>query len=273
MDNAEVVEPEQTVLVDASLYAAVQEKHEQKRCEVDGCEKYAHKKGYCTSHAREHGVAIVERRCTVEGCLKQAQAYCFGYCIAHAKEHRIDRDPKSKTSRQCKAEGCEKYARRKGYCSLHGRANDITQAPPTEAKVCTVEGCSKWPRTGGLCTLHAREAGLALRRCKEEGCPKGPCKKGYCMVHARARGFYDDTPRPSVVGQPEVIQQSLQTETELQHQQEIESHHQTVIHEAQLPAQHQYVTHEVHHQPVYIAPPEQADGMAGGGALSAEVNE
>ena len=131
---------------------------------------------------RAQNTSNIERRCTMEGCTKQAQAYCLGYCIQHAKEHNITRDPKSVTSRQCKMEGCKKYARRKGLCSQHGKISDVPQPPPTAQKICSVENCGKWPRARGLCTFHMRDQGFETRRCKEEGCSKGPCRKGYCMA-------------------------------------------------------------------------------------------
>ena len=188
---------EQPSEIKAEVAVPVQQPGEQKRCEVVGCDKYAHKKGYCTAHAREHGIEIVEKRCHSDGCQKQAQAYCHGYCIAHAKANGIERAAAASTSRRCKDENCEKYAREKGYCSTHARAQGVVNANPIPRKECSEEGCDKWPRTGGFCTTHARKNGVEVRGCKELGCLKTVCKKGYCMSHARANGLYNITPGPA----------------------------------------------------------------------------
>ncbi len=174
----------------------------QKSCEIDGCDKYAHKKGLCVAHARERGIEIAEKRCQSEGCMKQAQAYCHGFCIAHARANGIERTPQAASSRRCKELDCQKYAREKGFCATHAREHNITSANPQPRKECAEEGCDKWPRTNGYCTTHARKHGMEVKGCKEEGCIKVVCKRGYCMAHARAHGLYNNPPLP-----PPVIQQ------------------------------------------------------------------
>ena len=50
-----------------------------RRCQTEGCDKYALKGGHCIAHGGG-------RRCQTEGCDKQAKA--GGHCIAHGGGRR-----------------------------------------------------------------------------------------------------------------------------------------------------------------------------------------
>ncbi|CAK9054089.1 Probable WRKY transcription factor 19 (WRKY DNA-binding protein 19), partial [Durusdinium trenchii] len=142
-----------------------------KRCAEEGCEKEAKQGGHCVSHGGG-------RRCEFEDCMKSAAGKSL-LCIAHGGDR----------GKRCAAEGCEKRARRGGYCKSHGGG-----------RRCEFEDCMK-SATGksSLCVAHGGDRGkrcgeegcgkLALKgkRCGEEGCGKLALKGGYCISHGGGR--------------------------------------------------------------------------------------
>ncbi len=60
----------------------------------------------------------------------------------------------------CKAEGCEKEVRAKGYCARHYSQWRKGKMPKPRYKTCNAEGCRKPRQRRGLCPEHfAKEYG------------------------------------------------------------------------------------------------------------------
>lgn len=72
-----------------------------KKCSVDGCEKYSKKNGVCLIHG------AVLKRCSIEGCNKYPIK--GGVCITHGA-----------ALKRCSIEGCDKQAQKGGVCAKHG---------------------------------------------------------------------------------------------------------------------------------------------------------
>ena len=68
---------------------------QRKRCQVDGCDKFAKTGGHCWAHGGG-------KRCQVEGCDKSARS--GGRCIAHGGGKR----------KRCHVDGCDKFAKTGG---------------------------------------------------------------------------------------------------------------------------------------------------------------
>lgn len=54
----------------------------------------------------------------------------------------------------CKAEGCDKGVRAKGYCETHYSKWKKGKMPKPRRKSCNAEGCHKPQDRRGLCTDH-----------------------------------------------------------------------------------------------------------------------
>jgi hypothetical protein len=78
------------------------------------------KGGFCLTHAQEKGVSVERKKCQEDGCDKQA--YKKGFCCAHA---RVNGFYKPGDSGMCKEEGCDKFSQKQGYCKTHGRINGV----------------------------------------------------------------------------------------------------------------------------------------------------
>jgi len=107
--------------------------------------------------------------CSIDGCEKRAAGR--GWCSMHYRRWRLSGDPGPahrldgpKPLRQCKAPGCDSLTRTSGadYCEMHyGRVRRhgnvqalVIQRPRIGS--CQVDGCRK-PDTAksGLCSMHA----------------------------------------------------------------------------------------------------------------------
>nr|CAD7429317.1 unnamed protein product [Timema monikensis] len=98
------------------------------------------------------------RECKTEGCHKFAKN--GGHCISHGGN-----------SKTCEVEGCIKYPLKGGRCNAHGGNYNHLK--------CRTEGCSKYAMKGGHCKPH----GGCSKECKVEGCTKYPLKGGLCKAH------------------------------------------------------------------------------------------
>ncbi|CAK9022538.1 Probable WRKY transcription factor 19 (WRKY DNA-binding protein 19), partial [Durusdinium trenchii] len=125
-------------------------------CGERGCQKWAQKGGYCISHGGG-------RRCEFEDCMKSASGKS-SLCVAHGG------DP----GKRCAENGCEKRAKKGGYCVSHGGGRRC------EKKDCMKSATGK----SSLCIAHGGDRG---KRCGEEGCEKGAAKGGFCISHGGGR--------------------------------------------------------------------------------------
>lgn len=155
------------------------EKKPIRRCNVEGCTKYARKGGICVSH----GAKVKVIRCKVQGCGKYAVRQ--GVCKAHgAKVKRCSVEGCTKgsvrggvcishgaTIKTCRVTGCNKVAKRGGVCISHG----------SEVKRCSVAGCRKMDVADGMCAGH----GEKMKRCTVAGCDKTSKTRGMCTAHAQ----------------------------------------------------------------------------------------
>ena len=79
----------------------------------------------------------------------------------------------------CKHEaGCEKNAKKGGFCISHGGTH-------IRSKCKHEDGCEKWALKGGFCIAHGGTQNRS--KCKhEDGCEKAAKTGGFCMAHWRA---------------------------------------------------------------------------------------
>lgn len=102
----------------------------------------------------------------------------------------------------CIVEGCERFSRAQGYCTLHHQRVKKTGDPgpasalrrdPRKERTCSIEGCNNPHEARGLCVMHGKRvrkgnpAGPAetLRRqaCSVKGCDKKHYAKNLCSLH------------------------------------------------------------------------------------------
>lgn len=83
----------------------------------------------------------------------------------------IKYDSKSSTRARCQFPQCEKFARIRGRCHVHGGRSE-----------CRYPGCSKCAHKGGLCIRHG--GGI---RCSIPHCTKSVQANGKCHAHGGRR--------------------------------------------------------------------------------------
>ncbi|KAI9915919.1 hypothetical protein PsorP6_008429 [Peronosclerospora sorghi] len=76
---------------------------------------------------------------------------------------------RSRTSKYCKIEGCERVSQRNNLCHSHGGK-----------RLCKEEGCSSKDRGNGFCIKHG-----GGKICSMVGCEKKARRKGLCTQHFR----------------------------------------------------------------------------------------
>jgi hypothetical protein len=175
----------------------------EKKCQVEGCERPYHCKGYCNSHydkLRKTGSLEGRPRkqypktCTVEGCDNKYLA--LGFCKKHYQEFSRQTNPVS-----CKAEGCENPVHAREYCLTHYRylieTGKLPLAYSPQNPICSIEGCNEKSAAKGYCNTHWlrwKKYGdpLALRRaswkfgvktCKYPGCERRVHALEACSKH------------------------------------------------------------------------------------------
>lgn len=134
-------------------------------CSVDGCEKPAKTRGWCSGHYarwQRHGDPLICLRgdgygrnhvaaCEVDGC--ETVARTRGLCASHyRKQVRSERGP-------CSVDGCDTVWQAKGLCVKHylrmrswGTTDD--KAPSSLRGSCSVDGCDKPIKARGWCATH-----------------------------------------------------------------------------------------------------------------------
>ncbi|KAH7474818.1 hypothetical protein PRIC1_013050 [Phytophthora ramorum] len=90
---------------------------------------------------------------------------------------------RSRASKYCKIEGCERVSQRNNLCHSHGGK-----------RLCKEEGCSSKDRGNGFCIKHG-----GGKICSMTGCEKKARRKGLCTQHFRVS---DEHNSESVVSSP-----------------------------------------------------------------------
>lgn len=155
------------------------------QCPVNGCERGGpFKKGFCKFHYRQYKDGIID--------------------FDGVKLRDFKKIPKYKDSQVCKAEGCSRKPRIKGFCAKHdyqfkqGYLNEkgkYIKEPPTRGlKECTVEGCNDNHYSKGFCRLHYwrdKQGYLPpeerfknkYQKCTKDDCDNDAYVRGMCVKH------------------------------------------------------------------------------------------
>lgn len=194
----------------------------QRTCSVDGCEREAEKRGWCSRHYqrwRNHGDPLgggpilgprnAGRPCTVDDCDRPAAKR--GWCDLHYRRWLKNGDPLivlkvSRVDAPCSIEGCGREHYGLGLCQLH-----YQRERQRSGARCSVPGCGQGAHALGLCNKHflrARKHGdpLVIGRagpkprvgpkpaCTMEGCDKPAAGRGLCKAHwaAWSRATFPD---------------------------------------------------------------------------------
>lgn len=96
---------------------------------------------------------------------------------------------RSRASKYCKIEGCERVSQRNNLCHSHGGK-----------RLCKEEGCSSKDRGNGFCIKHG-----GGKICSMSGCEKKARRKGLCTQHFR---ISDEHNSDSVVSSPYMTEHS-----------------------------------------------------------------
>ncbi|KAG3034731.1 hypothetical protein PC128_g2356 [Phytophthora cactorum] len=96
---------------------------------------------------------------------------------------------RSRASKYCKIEGCERVSQRNNLCHSHGGK-----------RLCKEEGCSSKDRGNGFCIKHG-----GGKICSMGGCEKKARRKGLCTQHFR---ISDEHNAESVVATPYMTEHS-----------------------------------------------------------------
>ncbi|EGZ16193.1 hypothetical protein PHYSODRAFT_560695 [Phytophthora sojae] len=97
---------------------------------------------------------------------------------------------RSRASKYCKIEGCERVSQRNNLCHSHGGK-----------RLCKEEGCSSKDRGNGFCIKHG-----GGKICSMAGCEKKARRKGLCTQHFR---ISDEHSAESVVSSPCAIEHNM----------------------------------------------------------------
>ncbi|KAG6611198.1 WRKY transcription factor 19 [Phytophthora cinnamomi] len=97
---------------------------------------------------------------------------------------------RSRASKYCKIEGCERVSQRNNLCHSHGGK-----------RLCKEEGCSSKDRGNGFCIKHG-----GGKICSMAGCEKKARRKGLCTQHFR---ISDEHSSESVVSSPYATEHNM----------------------------------------------------------------
>ncbi|ETI40537.1 hypothetical protein F441_14013 [Phytophthora nicotianae CJ01A1] len=132
-------------------------RYRRRRCEVEGCTKFARFNNMCSGHGGR-------RLCGEAGCERVAQ---FGHkCSKHGG------------IKFCSIEGCRRAVQSRGCCKTHGGGVR-----------CQHPDCTKGAISKGFCRSHGGGS-----RCAELNCQKWAQRHGYCVRHSKTINEVKPTP-------------------------------------------------------------------------------
>eukprot|EP00644_Phytophthora_capsici_P002169 jgi/Phyca11/547956/estExt2_Genewise1Plus.C_PHYCAscaffold_270132 len=135
-------------------------RYRRRRCEVEGCTKFARFNNCCSGHGGR-------RLCVEAGCERVAQ---FGHkCSAHGGV------------KFCSVEGCRRAVQSRGCCKTHGGGVR-----------CQHPDCTKGAISKGRCRSHGGGS-----RCAEQDCEKWAQRHGYCVRHSKSAAEVVAAPSPA----------------------------------------------------------------------------
>lgn len=133
---------------DNASHSVMLKRYCRRRCEVEGCSKFARFNNACSGHGGR-------RLCAELGCERVAQ---FGHkCGAHGGV------------KFCSVEGCRRAVQSRGCCKTHGGGVR-----------CQHPDCKKGAISKGFCRSHGGGS-----RCAQQGCQKWAQRLGYCVRHSK----------------------------------------------------------------------------------------
>ncbi|GLE01355.1 hypothetical protein PINS_up010185 [Pythium insidiosum] len=94
---------------------------------------------------------------------------CSERSMSPCKMSRPNPPQRSRASKYCKIEGCERVSQRNNLCHSHGGK-----------RLCKEDGCSSKDRGNGFCIKHG-----GGKICSMSGCEKKARRKGLCTQHFR----------------------------------------------------------------------------------------
>ncbi|KAL3673482.1 hypothetical protein V7S43_001192 [Phytophthora oleae] len=148
-----------TTKVEDTSETPAPKRYRRRRCEVEGCAKFARFNNCCSGHGGR-------RLCVEAGCERVAQ---FGHkCSAHGGV------------KFCSVEGCRRAVQSRGCCKTHGGGVR-----------CQHPDCTKGAISKGLCRSHGGGS-----RCAELGCEKWSQRHGYCVRHSKSAAEVAAAPSP-----------------------------------------------------------------------------
>lgn len=100
--------------------------------------------------------------------------------FAPLKRHTSSSSTRSRASKYCKIEGCERVSQRNNLCHSHGGK-----------RLCKEPGCSSKDRGNGYCIKHG-----GGKICSVSGCEKKARRKGLCTQHFRSSDESVPSPPP-----------------------------------------------------------------------------
>lgn len=134
---------------DKATSSPTPKRYRRRRCEVEGCAKFARYNSVCSAHGGR-------RLCGEAGCERVAQ---FGHkCSSHGG------------IKLCSIEGCRRAVQSRGFCKTHGGGVR-----------CQHPDCAKGAISKGFCRSHGGGS-----RCAEPSCQKWAQRLGFCVRHSKA---------------------------------------------------------------------------------------
>lgn len=141
--------------------------------------------------------------CGFAGCWNTATFKATGLCQSHQLQHRSGAELRPLQSRgnqgprtECAHEGCEAYARTRGFCKSHYMKFLRTGQTygPGSAKHCSSPGCNRAVDVRGFCERHYREQDAVWKGQRSYACLIPNCtgvgQYGICALHSTRAGRF-----------------------------------------------------------------------------------